>query len=72
MEPINRRHQAFRMVKAKANRTLDGYANGSVIPSISRVHYSAPLSKINSPVSRSTKSAIFIFPEKPLPLYFPA
>lgn len=32
------------MVKAKANRTLDGYANGPVIPSISRVHYSALLS----------------------------
>ncbi len=32
------------MVKARANRTLNGYANGPVIPSISRVHYSAPLS----------------------------
>ena len=29
------------MVKAKANRTLDGYSNGPVIPSISRVHHSA-------------------------------
>lgn len=32
------------MVKARANRTLNSYANGPVIPSISRVHYSAPLS----------------------------
>lgn len=28
------------MVKAKANRTLDGYANGPVNPSISRIHHS--------------------------------
>ena len=40
-EPINRRQETFRMVKAKANRTLDGNANGPVIPSISRVHHSA-------------------------------